>query len=96
MSDKPFDPFRYSTDTVPELVRRDLLRMPVPELPAADLEPPAALRQRLGLGASDAPTLLSAGSKRNHGPFRFRLLASALVLTLLFALGVVALMFFEN
>ena len=94
MSEKPFDPFRYSTDTVPELVRRDLLRMPVPELPAADLEPPAALRQRLGLGASDAPTLLSAGSKRNHG--RYRLLASALVLALLFALGVVALMFFEN
>jgi hypothetical protein len=85
MSDKPFDPFRYSTDTVPELVRRDLLRMPVPELPAADLEPPAALKERLGIGASETPTLLSHGSKRNRGPARYRLLA--LVLALLFALA---------
>jgi hypothetical protein len=94
MSDKPFDPFRYSTDTVPELVRRDLLRMPVPELPAADLEPPATLKQRLGLGASDAPTLLSAGSRRHREPVRYRLLASVLVLVVLCSLGGIALTLF--
>jgi hypothetical protein len=58
MSDKPIDPFRYSVDTVPPLVRKDLARMAVPELAPAELEPPAGLKQRLG-------SLGSEGSARN-------------------------------
>jgi hypothetical protein len=54
MSDKPFDPFRYSVEAVPTPVRRDLSRMTVPTLGAEELEPPPALKERLGSLAEEA------------------------------------------
>jgi hypothetical protein len=74
MSEKPFDPFRYSVETVPPLVRKDLARMTVPELPAGELEPPAGLKQRLGSVAEAPPPL------PQRLPTRTLILALALVL----------------
>jgi hypothetical protein len=47
MSDKPFDPFRYNVEKVSRPVRRDLARMPIPELAPSELEPPAELKEHL-------------------------------------------------
>ena len=47
MSDKPFDPFRYNVERVSRPVRRDLARMPIPELAPSELEPPAELKEHL-------------------------------------------------
>ena len=92
MSAKPFDPFRYSVDTVPLHVRKDLACMPVPELPAATLEPPATLKQRLGIAVEPAlpETFASVPAPQRASRWRWRTLALILALGVTIAVVVLS------
>jgi hypothetical protein len=104
MSDKPFDPFRYSVEAVPSPVRRDLARMRVPELGAEELEPPDSLRERLGSLANEAsnPSSAPRPAVPSEAPSTLpsaspptRRISKAVLLALVFALASVAVAVFR-